>query len=392
MKAKNKLRRENPCFRISCGVIGAIVVAQFAVGAVALALRVEAAREVRVEEKIVTKLVEVGPSAREASPAPAPAREKPDHSSAGSEKPAEPLVALPPAPNVSPSPDPEPRPEPLEAPPIADPVVERLVHEAREARVAEDMGRAIVKLEEARAREPREPSVLYELGLVYETMAAFDAALADKAAEAFQGVFDLGTSGAGALYPLAARKLRDGIARPRDMRGKLGLGRVRIFRDEVYADGERVVLTIPVNAAPGQEPNPDDFFVQVNFYNHNGHDDPVPAGPEAETDYEWASGEFDWMGGEETLRVTYVLPRGSRVNDHLFGRLSYYGQTVELVYKNELIDSQAWPRHLAAEGRGGGPGGEEPLFLDRDVGPGAPLLPPLEDEVPPIGLPPFPED
>jgi hypothetical protein len=32
------------------------------------------------------------------------------------------------------------------------------------------------------------------------------------------------------------------------------------------------------------------------------------------------------------------------------------------------------------------------LFLDRDVGPGAPLLPPLEDEVPPIGLPPFPED
>jgi hypothetical protein len=243
------------------------------------------------------------------------------------------------------------------------------------------MGRAIIKLEEARALDSQEPNTLYELGLVYETMAAYDTALAEKAAEAYQGVFNLGTTKAGALYPLAAAKLRDGIARPIDMRGKLALGRVRIFKDDTYQDGERVVLTVPVSAAPGSEPSADDFFVKVEFFDKSRNGDPQPAGPDCVTNYEWVSGAIDWLGGEEILRVTYILPPQEAGQAHLFGKRAYYGQIVELVYKNELLDSQAWPRHLAARSMVEPQQTYDPLFLDSDFDPNGGVLPPLDNEL-----------
>ncbi len=354
-------------FQLSCWVIGLIAFVQILIGGVALALRVEAAREVRVEEKVVTKLVNIAP--------PAP------------KEPAKPLVALPPAPEPIPADRRLPEARPLQAPPIADPVVERLVHEAREARVAEDFGTAIPKLTEALERDPEDPNALYELGLVYETMAAFDTSLAAKAAEAFQGVFNLGTSRAGALYPLAAKKLEEGIALPQNMRGKLALGRVIIFPDTSYPDGERVILTIPVSAAPGAEPTADDFFVKVNLYDKDAKGEILNMGPDASSEYEWASGAIDWLGGQEMLRVTYTIPNPPAADAHLFPRRKYYGQTVELFYRNELIDAQASPRHLASEAnvKQQASGNPDPLFLDEEGMPGfdpnMPLLPPLENEV-----------
>lgn len=354
-------------FRLACWVLGLIAFIQIITAGVALAVRVENAREVRIEEKIVTKLVTVA-----ARPAEKPKVE------------AGPVVALPPPPPI-PAEVPLPPARPLDAPPIADAKVEKLVMEGREARVAEDMGRAIIKLEEARSIDPQEPNTLYELGLVYETMAAYDTALAEKAADAYQLVYNLGTD-AGALYPLAAAKLRDGVARPAKMRGKLSLGRVRIFKDDTFQDGERVVITVPVSAAPGSEPDADDFFVKVEFFDKSRNDEPQPAGPNCITNYEWVSGAIDWLGGEEILQVTYILPPQEAGQDHLFGKQNYYGQIVELVYKNELLDSQAWPRHLAAHSKVEPQHGFDPLFLDSDFDPNLGVLPPFENELelPPI--------
>ena len=353
-------------FQLACWVIGLIAFIQILIGGVALALRVEAAQVVKVEEKIVTKLVNIAPEAPKEA--------------------ARPLVALPPAPAPIPAEQALPSARPLAAPAIADPVVERLVNEAREARVAEDMGQAIIKLEEARERDPQEANTLYELGLVYETMAAFDTDLASKAAEAYQGVFNLGASKAGALYPLAAKKLSEGISMPQDMRGKLTLGRVKVFPDNTYREGERVILTIPVSAAPGSEPEADDFFVQVNLYDQDPQGTVVPNGPESETQFEWVTGAIDWVGGEEQLRVTYVIPNPDPADIHIFGKRKYYGQSVELFYKNELIDTQAYPRHLASSNRDKQVSGNpDPLFLDQDGMPGfdpnMPLLPPLDGEI-----------
>ncbi|MBB5351648.1 hypothetical protein HNR46_001887 [Haloferula luteola] len=379
--AENALHaRSGLFFQLTCWVLGLIAFTQLLIGGVALALRVEAAREVRIEEKIVTKIVNIAPK-----PSPLP--------------PAKPLVALPPAPDpISPTRE-LPSPRPLSAPPIADPVIERLVNEARTARVADDLGSSYLKLEEAVGRDPDEPSALYELGLVYEALAAADPDQIPKAAEAFQKVFNLGTK-AGALYPLAAKKLEEGIALPQNMRGKLSIGRVLTFPDNTYPDGERVILTIPVSAAPGSEPTGDEFFIKVTFFDKDTQGTLLPKGYQSQDSYEWVSGDLDWLGGQETLRVTYTIPTPSASDIQLFGRRKYYGQVVELFYKNEVVDAQATPRHLATElnRQQGVQETEDPLLFNPDglpdFDPNLPLLPPLDGEIPvdPMGeLPPFDE-
>lgn len=373
-------KRSQLVFRLSCWVLALIAFAQLLGAGVALAIRVERAREIRVEEKIVTRVVTVAAEA----PKPAP----------------QVVAVAPPSPLPPPEPTPLPPARPLAAPPIADPVVERLVQEARSARVAGDMASAIVKLDEARAKSPKDPSVLYEIGLVYEAMAAFDPRLADQAADAYQEVFALGTTGAGALYPLAAAKLRDGIALPADLRGELALGRVRIFKDEDHAEGERVVVTVPIQAAPGTTISGDDLLVKVNFFDSTRKDgrDEVQAAAEGlcKTVSEWISGEFDFLGGEELLRVTYTLPPQDLQQEHLFGKRRYYGQTVEVIYKGELIDTQAWPRHLAARGAAAERNRNDmPEFLTEDmiqIDPVNPLLPTREGDVLPEMPGPIPSD
>lgn len=385
----NRVRPSHLVFRLSCWILGLLAFAQLLTAGVALAVRMERSQQVRVEEKVVTKIVTV------AATPPKPAKE---------------VVAVAPAsPPPLPPPDPTPLPpaRPLAAPPIADPVVERLVQEARKARLADDMASAINKLEEARVLAPEDPSVLYETGQVYETMAAFDPRLADQASDAYLKVMSLGTTGAGALYPLAAAKIRDGISMPADLRGELALGNPRVFEDDSFENGQRVVVTVPVQAAQGTEISANDLVVKVNFFDSTMKDGKLDVQPAAEgicqTVHEWVSGDFDFVGGEELLRVTYTLPPQELQEGHLFGKRKYYGQTVEVFYKGELIDAHARPRHLAAfRAAGGRPGDEMPEFLTEDmIDNGGSVLPALDGEflpempdlVNPDGsIPPLPED
>ena len=333
----SSIRQSALTFRLSCWVLGMIAFGQLLAAGIAVSVRVERAQEVRVVEKVVPQVVTV------AAPAPKPAKQVVAVAPPSA-------AALPPMPAATPLPPPR----PLAAPPIADPVVERLVNEARASRVADDMMTAINKLDDARAKAPQDPSVLYELGLTYEQMAAVDPRLADQAADAYQEVFSLGTTGAGALYPLAAQKLRDGIEIPQAKRGELRLGHIRDFQDEEFTEGQRVLVDVPVQMAPGASIDPKDLVVKVSFFDSTlkaGKKEILPAAEGLfQTNYEWVSGEFDFVGGEETLRVTYLLPPQDAQQDHLFGKRAYYGQIVDLYYKEELIDSVASPRHLASRG------------------------------------------
>ena len=111
-----------------------MALAQLLVSGLALATRFEESREVRTIIKEVPKLVAVR------VPAAGPAGE--DRSTA--------VVSRPPLPPPAAS-LPLPPPTPMTTPQVADPRSERMVNEARQARVAGDMGLAIVKLEEALA-------------------------------------------------------------------------------------------------------------------------------------------------------------------------------------------------------------------------------------------------
>ncbi len=351
-------------FGVTCWFLGMMAFAQLLIAGMALAARFEASREVRIIEREVAKpvVVRVPVEAPAAKPADPPA-----------------VVSRPPVP-------PEAReelvpPTPLGVPQVADPRSERLVREARDARVAGDMGRAIIKLEEALGDSPDDATVLYELGMVHEQMGVYD-----TASEYYEKVFRQGVSGAGSLYEMAAAKLRDGFDLPGGMLGKLSLGRVRIFKNPNHDDGQQVILTIPVQKAPAAEVDVAEIAVSVVFFNRTSRDEIVQLEDKSWVAERWASLPFDWAGGEENLRMIYTIPPQDERSEHLFGSREYYGQVVSLMYQGEVLDVQAWPRDLAVRipRMSDGPAmqGLPPEFQDAlplDFDPEMPLLPPLPE-------------
>jgi tetratricopeptide (TPR) repeat protein len=226
--------KPNRVFAIACCVLGLIAFSQLLIAGMALAARLETSQKVRTVEREVVKYI----------PNPNPTPTTLLGSSPNTNIP--PNITLSPTPNknlTTPS-TPAPEPSQLITPAIADPRAERLVNEGRTARVAGDMGMAIVKLEEALLQSPKEPNALYELGLVHEIMGVYN-----QASMYYEQVFQMGITSAGELYKAAAVKLRDGFEQPDDMRGKIALGRVQIFNDPNAAEGRRVVLSVPVSKA-----------------------------------------------------------------------------------------------------------------------------------------------
>ena len=269
----------------------------------------------------------------------------------------------------------------LGAPQSDNPIVERLVEEARSARVAGDSWKAVLKLDEASKLDPNDANVIYQYAEVYEEMGLYD-----KAADNYQKVFALGTTGAGSLYELAAVKLRDGIDQPDDMAGKFALGRVRVFDDKSWEEGQRVILSIPISAAPGLMQSEEELSralnVEVHLYDKlDGK--PVLRDEFSSTfDDRWVTAPVDWQdGGEEMLRVIYEIPAENSGAAHLLGQRKFFGQVVELYYEGELIDRLASPRRLARELNARG---EENYFYPEnftkdDFNFENPLLPPLPD-------------
>lgn len=340
-----------PVFPLACGVLGLVAFAELLVAGLALATRLEDAREVRIVEKEVLKPVVVRvPAATQETTAGAATSRPP--------APADPRPA--PA-------DPLPAPTPVQTPPIADARAERLVTDARSCRVAGDMARAMIKLEEALAQSPDDPAVHYELGLIHEQMGVFD-----TASNHYNKVFQMGVSRAGSLYTMAAAKLRDGFSQPRDMLGKLALGRVGVFNNPKHPDGQQVILTIPVNKGTDDAIDVSKMEVRVLFFNRNSKGEILQLEDNSWTKDQWTSLPIDWAGGEETLRMTYTIPPQDEQTEHLFGDRVYYGQVVSLLYDGEVLDVDAWPRDLAAR-------------VPNQAGPQSGDLPPpgLEDALPP---------
>lgn len=344
-----------PVFPICCWGLALMAMSQLLIAGMALATRLEESRVERIVVKEVPKLIAVRVPA---------APVELDRSAS--------IVSRPPALPASPAPPPVASlppvaPTPITTPQVGDPRSERMVNEARQARVAGDMGLAIVKLEEALSQSPEDPNVHYELGLVHEQMGVFDTAAAH-----FEKVFQLGVSGAGSLYALAAGKLRDGFEQPDAMFGKLALGRVRIFNDPKNEVGQRVILTIPVQKAPTDEIDVAEIAVSVIFFNRTSRGEIVQLEDKSWVTEQWATMPFDWVGGEESLRMTYVIPSQDGQTEHLFGARAYYGQVVSLLYKGEILDVQAWPRDLAAK-----------IPRSPAVNMGDPVLPEFQDTLPP---------
>lgn len=350
--------KDHRLFASACLILGAMAFSQLLIAGMALAVRFEESKEVRVVVKEVEKIVPIRIKVPVASP-PMIARAEPE---------------MPPVPEA----------QELEVPPIADPRAERLVDQGRRARIAGDMGLALVKLNEALDESPEDAMILFELGMVHESMGVFD-----EASGYYERVFHLGVSKSGKLYEAAATKLRDGFEQASDMVGRIALGRVRIFNDAKADGGQRVVVTVPVQKAPGEDVEASEIEVAVTFFNKRSDGKVIQLEDRSWAVATWVTLPFDWAGGEETLRMTYQIPERDGRMAHLFGELAYYGQVVTLSYKGEVLDVQAWPRDLAArigqEAPDAGGRGDFPEFLQQDVlpenfDPDIPLLNPLVNE------------
>ena len=355
-------------FRVACWMLAVVAFVELVAVGIALALRNNDVSPV-VMERVVTEYLPLSPPAT--LPQPAPPSPAPLPTPAPSPVPkaftnAEELINNPSGPlGATPT---------LKAPAITDPEVERLVNEAREARLKDDIGAAVLKLETAEQIAPSEPNVLYQFAEVFGAVGQYE-----KAADYYQKVFNLGPVAAGALYELASHKLSVGFKQALGMEGKMTLGRIRHFGDTRADGGERIILTIPVLAAPGQEIDDNKLSIQVTFYDKR--DGKVhQATSDSDLSHKWLTSPLNWNeSGEELLQYTYIIPPGDRRDVHLLGKRGHFGQVVELRYDGELLDHQAWPRTLAQQRK---VQEASPLFIPSEFLPGQvneanPLLPPL---------------
>ncbi len=359
-KASSHTAARLPVFAISCWLLGLMGFSQVLIAGMALSAKFDTSRGDKIVYRDVPKFV------------PLPVESKQTPVDIYQPPPLPPPIGTQALPEAGPVPVPQ----------VADPRSEHLLKEAQKARVAGDNMKAILKLEEALTQSPEDPSIHYELGLVHEQMGVFD-----KAGAYYEKVFKMGVGTAGKLYQSAANKLRDGFVEETKL-GKLALGRVRIFNDPEHEGGKRVILSVPVQKAPGEEIEIGEMELKVTFFNRNkrGEISQLPDENKSWVTDKWDASPSDWAGGEETVQMTYIIPRHQDTQiEHLFGDQSYYGQVVSLVYKGEVLDVQAWPRDLAARMPGSVNSGAAPLApefqgtLPEGFDPNLPLLPPINN-------------
>jgi hypothetical protein len=365
-------KRNLGVFHVSCWVLGVLAFGQVMAIGTAMALRDQKRPEPR--ERIVKEYVMV-PAERRAPVTVAPQKQTPLAEQVSAEEPIE-VPDLEPLPKVH-------RDEVLaEAPAVLDPIVERLLEEAREARIKGDLILALTKFTDAGKEEPDNPHVLYGMGTTYEEFEVFD-----KAADYFLQVYQAGPEKAGSLWEKASIKLAHGLVPEVKDLAMLGWGRMTNPVQE--AGGEKRTLILPVRVAPGKDFDPMLFTPRVRFYEKvDGQIDQAIIN-EGNSGSEWVTGKADWQDGEEMAEVWYFVPDQDPAMGLLVGQREFYGFVAELYYDGRLVDIRAQPRTLLQEGGGESAMKELRRELDEldgltleDLTAGPSLLPKIGDPLP----------
>lgn len=256
---------------------------------------------------------------------------------------------------------------------VANMSLEEMVELAKQVRGLGDMQGALEVLKRADLQYPASPEVLAETAQCYETMG-----LMDKASSLWRQLENMDPARAAGFRDLAQRRLNAPVASSPASTGggfsaltggegmkMLSLGACQAVRDPAVANGEKVVLRIPILRQANTSLDPSQVDIDVYFFDRvNGEkvaltiaDEPVSA---------WAAAPVDWSGiGEEPLDVTYFLPALTPGEIAAHGRRSYHGYVVRLYYQHKLQDVAAEPRDLLDFGSRAPqtvPGGMNPLL------------------------------
>ena len=228
------------------------------------------------------------------------------------------------------------------APPIKNPIVERLIEEAREARITGDLVLAQTKLNEAEHLEGENANVLYDLAVNFDALRVYD-----KADQYYVRVVQLGPIEGGSLFAKASAKIERG--RIADLKGLASLGLVRRSSPRRVAGGERRTVMMPVSVAPGKEFDPKLLDPRMNFFEEvDGKIQPAVITPDG-SGFEWVSAPVNWDDGEELAEVWYFVPDQDVREAYFSGERKFFGMVVELYYDGRLVDMMAQPRTLIRE-------------------------------------------
>lgn len=229
--------------------------------------------------------------------------------------------------------------------------VDELLEVAILSRDASDNEGALKALERADLVLPDNPLVLRQRALTFSKMGQMDKAnaLMDRAAK-------LGPStsstmpGAGALETPSSLSgaFGGGVAN-----GPLSLGQCTVARDPTDTTGEKVILKLPVRATPGAAISPNDWNVDVFFFDKV---DGITVEPTKSDPPQYAFDlPVDFQAGEEVVTVIYHMPRLSQKEVAEFGNRTFHGYVAKLYYKGRLMGSAAAPRDLMAQNDAGAP-------------------------------------
>ena len=278
---------------------------------------------------------------------------------------------------------------PTPAPASREPAASNdLLEQARQMRQRGDMNASLGRLREAQVAEPDNPQIMAEMAITYQDMQ-----LADKAAEQWQRLYNLGES-TGALYYLADSKLHGAPAASPDSTGSAladaAAGRAGFQNNAVLkvtdvqleeiadpAAEKKLALKIVVKNRPGVVIDPNKVKIEAYFYDLVDGRDIVQT--DAQTDYAWLSQPpIDWANDKsEVLEAIYMrakagaalVPETPRATPRRGARGSkakgggddqppatppetetpvrtYLGYAVRLYYDRQLQDIQADPVRL----------------------------------------------
>jgi len=263
-------------------------------------------------------------------------------------------------------------------------VADRLRKQAEAARESGDTVSALARLNDAAQRDPKNPEVLAEMAMIYESIQNFD-----RSADTWRRVQEIGPS-AGPLYELADMKLKTGVpAAPGPTTGSaldassvrstaegvpagstLGISEVTVSETPDPDSETNLMLRIAVKKRPNAVIDHTKVKIQVFFYDTVG-DNEIKL-TDADVSYEWLTPNHDWANSNsETLAVTYIRPKskGKSAESDLAaaaaainpakkgkpakaspppdgGSRKYLGYIVRIYYNDQLQDKRAEPNKL----------------------------------------------
>lgn len=259
---------------------------------------------------------------------------------------------------------------------LADGILERLMTTGVELRASGNTQGALRNFREVEAALPDHPRILAEIAATLGLLG-----LKDKETGYWERVEALGPAGAGPYFAFALARLgkakpappaasggvaapgvvTPGVVTPGVVAPGAGseapaatlpdramkIGEVKVAEEAPTSEGQKVSLSVVVDAAPGMEPSGEDLSLLVYFYDRVAGGEVRPS--TADTSYLYPTEPYDWkVNGTETIVVNYLQPVFTAEQRRELGERTFHGYAIELYYRDELQDKVAMPEDVAA--------------------------------------------